>query len=65
LNKKVAKTNFSKKDNLFQLFGETSLIQMLITFEQKIKEDFRRRHWIFHEKIFQKRLKIFYFSSIC
>jgi len=34
-----------------------SLIQTLITFKQKIVKDFRRRHWIRHEKIFQKRLK--------
>jgi hypothetical protein len=32
-------------------------LQTLITSKQKIVEDFRRKHWIGHEKIFQKLLK--------
>jgi hypothetical protein len=43
----------------------SALIQTLITSKRKIVEDFRRWRWIRHEKIFQKRLKNFYFNSIC
>jgi hypothetical protein len=49
------------KKEVFAIFCLTSLIQTLITFEQKIIEDFCWRNWIRHERIFQKCLKVFIF----